>query len=81
MALYFEKFNLSYTIFEKKDIVGSHFHAFPRFNELISINKWTRNQTQALRYDWHSLLEAPIQMLDVTDEYFPAGTDWQRYSK
>jgi len=50
LALYLEKFGLSYQILEKRDIVASHFATFPRFDELISLNKWVRNETQAMRY-------------------------------
>jgi len=29
--------------------------------------------------DWHTLLEAPLVMQNVTEEFFPKGMDWHRY--
>lgn len=79
MALFLQRHNYTYKILEQKDVVGSHWTSFPVFDELISVNKYTRNENQRLRYDWHSFLEAPRQMYDVTDEYFPKGQDFHRY--
>ncbi|CAB9523278.1 FAD-dependent oxidoreductase domain-containing protein 2 [Seminavis robusta] len=79
MALYMEKFGFSYKILEKTDLIGSHFSKFPRYEELISLNKAVRNETQKLRFDWHTLLEAPVEMLNVTRDFFPKGKDWHRY--
>lgn len=79
MALYLEKFGRTYTILERNAEVGSFWSKFPRFDELISVNKHTRNATEQYRYDWHSFLEAPIRMMDLSDDYFPKGRDWQTY--
>ncbi|CAB9500673.1 FAD-dependent oxidoreductase domain-containing protein 2 [Seminavis robusta] len=79
MALFLEQANLSYRILEKEDSAGYFWTRFPRFGELISVNKWTRNATQQWRFDWHSLLQAPISMRNITDEYFPQGRDWHQY--
>lgn len=78
-ALFLQKYGHSYTILEKQDIVGSFWTKFPVFEELISVNKWTKDDKQRLLFDWHSMLEAPLRMLDVTNDYFPKGIDWQRY--
>jgi hypothetical protein len=45
----------------------------------MSVNKILRNETLQWRYDWHSFLDAPLKMLDITEEYFPTGEDWHRY--
>lgn len=79
MALFLEKYGYSYSILEKDSVPGSFWKRFPVFGELISVNKWTLEEKHRLRYDWHSMLEAPVQMMDVTEEYFPTGADWQRY--
>jgi len=79
MALFLEKYNHSYTVLEKENVVGSFWTQFPRFDELISVNKLARNETQHFRYDWHSFLEAPLLMTNLTKEYFPTGGDWHRY--
>lgn len=79
MALFLEKYGFSYSILEKDEVSGSFWKQFPVFRELISVNKWTFEEKHRLRYDWHSMLEAPLQMLDVTEAYFPTGTDWQHY--
>lgn len=78
-ALLLKEHGHSYAILEKEDRVGSFWTLFPRFDELISVNKSVRNQTQRFRYDWHSFLSSDVGMLDVTDDYFPRGRDWQRY--
>jgi len=78
-ALLLQKYNYSYTILEKESQVGSFWLRFPVFGELISVNKKVRNETQQWKYDWHSMLEAPLSMLDVTQDYFPQGSDWQQY--
>lgn len=74
---------LSFQILEKssRDVgAGSFWTHYPRFNELISVNKAVRNETQRYRYDWHSFLECPYAgMRDVSEEYFPSGTDWHKY--
>ena len=69
----------SFTILEKSNTVGSFWTRFPRFDELISINKSVRNETQRYRYDWHSFLESDLGMMNVTEDYFPKGKDWHRY--
>ena len=79
LALFLQKYGYSYTILEKEDVVGSFWTRFPVFGELISVNKWTRNEKERLRYDWHSMLEAPLQMLNITEDYFPQGRDWHNY--
>ena len=79
MALFLEQSNHSYVVLEKNEMAGSFWLNFPRFGELISINKWVQDETQKLKYDWHSMLHAPLRMENVTDEYFPKGRDWQRY--
>ena len=78
-ALFLQHYGHSYIILEQKDKAGSFWSNFPRFRELISVNKWVRNETQRLRFDWHSLLHAPLQMMDVTEDYFPHGDDYQDY--
>lgn len=80
-ALLLDKYGYSYNVLEAKDNIGSFWASFPRFRELISVNKWVRNETQRLRFDWHSMLEAPVQMGDVTEDYFPQGSDYQLYMK
>lgn len=69
----------SFALLEKESSAGSFWSKFPRFEELISINKSVRNETQRYRYDWHSFLGSDLGMLDVTLDYFPSGRDWQRY--
>lgn len=81
MALFLDKYNYSYVVLEKESIAGSFWTKFPRFQELISVNKLMRNGTQKLRFDWHSMLEAPLEMQNITYEYFPSGQDWQRYMR
>ena len=79
MALYLQKFGHTYTVLERNDVAGSFWLRYPRFRELISINKWTRREDHRLRFDMHSFLEAPITMMDVTEAYFPSGDEWQEY--
>lgn len=80
MALLLEKSKRSYVVLEKNGLAGSFWTGFPRFGELISVNKWAvEDETQKMRYDWHSFLEAPLRMENVTEDYFPQGRDWQRY--
>lgn len=79
MALFLEKYDYSYTLLEKALVPGSFWKEFPVFRELISVNKLVRNETQRFRFDWHSMLETPVQMWDVTQDYFPTGEDWQEY--
>jgi thioredoxin reductase len=78
-ALFLQKYGYSYTILEKEASPGSFWSKFPRFRELISVNKWTPKEKHRLRYDWHSMLEAPLQMMDITESYFPSGDEWQTY--
>ena len=79
MGLFLQKYNYSYTILEKADVAGSFWTQFPRFRELISVNKWSRNEKHALRYDWHSFLEGPIDMMNITTKYFPTGDEFHKY--
>ena len=74
-----EKYGYSYAILEKQIVPGSFWTKFPRFRELISVNKWTRADKHALRFDWHSFLDAPLKMLDITEAYFPTGDEFQQY--
>lgn len=75
----------SFAILEKSHTVGSFWTQYPRFDELISINKSVRNSTQRYRYDWHSFLPGEcnnknmLGMLNMTLDYFPKGKDWHRY--
>lgn len=78
-ALLLQKYNHSYTILEKSSKVGSFWSHYPVFGELISVNKKVKNATQQWKFDWHSMLEAPLSMRDITSDYFPQGKDWQRY--
>ncbi len=78
-ALLLQKAGMSYVVLDRAAKVGSFWSSFPVFGELISINKWVRNKTQAMRFDWHSLLGAPITMLDVTNDYFPRNTHVREY--
>lgn len=78
-ALFLQKHGMSYAVFEKENVVGSFWNKFPVFGELISVNKWVRNETQRLRYDWHSFLESNLTMLDISEDYFPQGSDWRKY--
>jgi thioredoxin reductase len=78
-ALQFQKRNMSYIVLERDRVVGSFWTRFPVFGELISINKWVRNATQQMRFDWHSLLDAPLSMLNITDRYFPRSSELQEY--
>mmetsp|Transcript_20236 Transcript_20236/g.34564 ORF Transcript_20236/g.34564 Transcript_20236/m.34564 type:complete len:617 (-) Transcript_20236:25-1875(-) len=80
-ALFMEKFNLNYIVLEKGSEVGVFWKQHPVMGELISINKWVRNETLRERYDWHSLLEAPLNLSAITDDYFPARADFQHYLK
>ena len=80
LALFFEKHGIrSYTILEKEDVVGSFWTKFPVFEELISVNKNVRDPRERLRYDWHSMLEAPVTMWNITKDYFPKGIHWHHY--
>ena len=78
-ALLLQKYNLSHVILEKGSTAGTFWTKFPVFGELISINKHVRNETQRLKYDWHSFLESPIKMWNITRKYFPAGFEWHEY--
>ena len=79
LALFFEKYGRTYKILEKESVVASLWTKFPRFEELISVNKWVSNETQKERYDWHSFLESSLKMQDVTESYFPKGKEWHKY--
>ena len=80
-ALLLEKLGRSYEILEKSSQVGNFWLQYPRFRELISVNKWVRNSTQRMRYDWHTMLETPLHFRDVTssEDYFPKADDYQFY--
>jgi cation diffusion facilitator CzcD-associated flavoprotein CzcO len=73
-ALLLKASNMSYVVLEKGKGVGSFWHSFPIFGELISINKSVRNETQMMRFDWHSFLGTKINMRDTTRAYFPHRT-------
>lgn len=80
-ALQLQKYGHTFKILEKENDVGSFWNTFPAFGELISVNKFTRNVTQRMRFDWHSFLDGPLLMRNVTKDYFPQGKDWQKYMK
>jgi len=81
MALCLEKYNCTHPVLEKNSVAGSFWTKFPRFRELISVNKRIRNETQSWRCDWHSFLEAPLRMRDVLIEHFPTGQDWHEHMR
>ena len=78
-ALLLRKHGHAFRILEKEAAAGSFWIRFPAFAELTSVNKWARNATQRYRFDWHSMLETPVAMWDVTREYFPTGRQWLKY--
>lgn len=78
-AVFLRKYGYSFRMLEKESTVGSFWTKFPVFGELISVNKWVKNETQRFRYDWHSLLETPLSMLDFSGDYFPQGKEWHEY--
>ncbi len=80
MALFLQKYNYSFQILEKSYTAGSFWTKYPVFDELISVNKRVQNATQRFRYDWHSMLETPVAMWDVSHDYFPTGKDWHEYT-
>ena len=78
-ALLLQKYGHSVQILEKQQSAASFWLQYPRFQELISVNKRVANKTQIMRYDWHSMLETPISMWDVSQDYFPSGIDFHNY--
>ena len=78
-ALLLQKYGHSVQILEKQQTAGSFWTRYPRFQELISVNKRVANETQIMRYDWHSMLETPIRMWDISHDYFPSGVDFHNY--
>jgi hypothetical protein len=78
-ALFLKKYGYSFKILEREQSAGSFWTKFPVFQELISVNKRVQNSTQRFRYDWHSMLETPIEMWDVSKDYFPTGHEWHQY--
>jgi len=78
-ALLLQKYGHSVQILEKQQSAGSFWTKYPRFQELISVNKRVSNETQIMRYDWHSMLETPISMWDISQDYFPSGLDFHNY--
>ena len=79
MALFLKKYGYTFQILEKEDTAGYFWTKYPVFQELISVNKHVQNETQRLRYDWHSMLETPVAMWDVSKRYYPTGKDWHDY--
>ena len=77
-ALLLQKYGHSVQILEKQQTAGSFWTRYPRFQELISVNKRVANETQIMRYDWHSMLETPIRMWDISQDYFPSGLGKQK---
>jgi cation diffusion facilitator CzcD-associated flavoprotein CzcO len=77
-ALLLKKYGYSFQILEREETAASFWTTFPRFQELISVNKNVQNETQRFRYDWHSMLDAPIKMWDISKDYFPTGRDWRK---
>ncbi|KAL7535159.1 hypothetical protein ACHAWF_005075 [Thalassiosira exigua] len=70
----------TFRLLERASSAGSFWTKFPRFDELISVNKRVRNETQRLRYDWHSFLGTNVTMWDdVSRAYFPSGADFHEY--
>ena len=78
-AVLLSKRNMSYVVLEASHSVGSFWHRFPVFEQLISINKRVRNSSQAWRFDWHSLLEAQSTMHQTTKRFFPLRSDLSTY--
>jgi len=78
-ALLLQKYGHSVQILEKQQTAGSFWTRYPRFQELISVNKRVANETQIMRYDWHSMLETPIRMWDISQDYFPSGLEFHNY--
>ncbi len=78
-ALFLKKYGYSFLIIEKEDVAALFWTKFPVFQEFISVNKRVQNETQRFRYDWHSFLDSPLAMWDVSQEYFPSGSDWHEY--
>ena len=60
-----------YVVLEQHSEVGSFWKSFPLFRELISVNRKVPNEEHALRYDWHTLLHAPLSLQNVTESFFP----------
>lgn len=53
-AIFLQNHGYSYQILEREQTAGSFWTQYPVFQELISVNKKVRNETQKMRYDWVS---------------------------
>mmetsp|Transcript_27062 Transcript_27062/g.58013 ORF Transcript_27062/g.58013 Transcript_27062/m.58013 type:complete len:685 (+) Transcript_27062:261-2315(+) len=79
-ALLLQNFGYTCKILEKEQTAASFWTKFPRFQELISVNKRVQNESHRYRYDWHSFLGTSIAMWkDVSKAYFPSGFDFYNY--
>jgi cation diffusion facilitator CzcD-associated flavoprotein CzcO len=78
-ALTLQRFNMSYIILERTDQMGIFWSKFPVHGELISVNKWVRNASQAMRYDWHSFLDTELSFRNISEKYFPHRSDMVAY--
>lgn len=74
-----EQHGLNYTILERTATAASFWRTHPRFDELISLNKYHPDERQQMRYDWHSLLGTNRSLRDVTDRYFPRRHEVRQY--
>ena len=62
IAHYLESAKRDYVVIEKNAFPGSFFEKYPRFRQLISINKRSsgrRELDHSMRHDWNSLLSDP----------------------
>ncbi len=69
IAHYLESAKRDYVVLESSLIAGSFFESFPRWRQLISINKAETGKDSLdfnLRHDWNSLLSEPSHVWDVT---------------
>jgi Pyridine nucleotide-disulphide oxidoreductase len=68
LAHFFESNNYDYLVLEKESFSGSFFQRFPRWRQLISINKryvGTNILDYAMRHDWNSLLSESYERENV----------------
>ena len=87
-ALFLERYakplGYTYIVLERGGAPGTFFRRAPWDRRLISVNKVhvggvAPNDDFCLRHDWHSLLDAPYRMRDVTHNYFPMANEFVTY--
>ena len=88
MGLYLQNSGVKYVIYEKGSEAGMFWRSFPAMKELISVNtpplkyrKKLNVQGSDLRYDWHSLLNTPVDFRNFSTRFFPQRSEYQAYLK